>query len=269
MTDGPSQTGESRRAAGRAETRARILAAAQELIPTAETSLPVSAIARHAGVAIQTVYDQFGSKGGLLIAVVNQIQQSRGLFKAFGEVFRSPDGETAMRRMIEATVSFWDGAWPYVEFLLRSRRIDPVVAREMDFIDRLRHAHYWAIVRQLEAEGRLRAGQTADMAADQAFALTTPTIYEELAVRREGTAHDAVETTTRAVLGAILEPGLAVAPIVQPPDWAALEQAAAARAREAGSDPARLSSEWARSGPTIRPSDTAPRLARPAERPRA
>jgi len=73
MTDGPSQTGESRRAAGRAETRARILAAAQELIPTAETSLPVSAIARHAGVAIQTVYDQFGSKGGLLIAVIGDV----------------------------------------------------------------------------------------------------------------------------------------------------------------------------------------------------
>src|SRR4051794_6963928 len=48
---------------GRPETRTRILGAARELIPNAQVSLPVTAIARHAGVAIQTVYDQFGSKG--------------------------------------------------------------------------------------------------------------------------------------------------------------------------------------------------------------
>ena len=238
---------QGRRAEARAETRARILAAAQELIPGAGSSLPVTAIARHAGVAVQTIYDQFGSKGGLLIAVVNELQRSAGLFEAFSGVFRSPDGETAMRRMIDATVTFWGRAWPYLEFLLRSRRIDPVVGREMDFIDRLRNAHYWAIARRLEEEGRLREGLTADDAADQAFAFTTPTVYEELAVRSGASTASAVDTVTRAVLAVILEPG-AEAANVGPPDWAALEQAAAARAREAGSDPARLSPDWSSTG---------------------
>lgn len=235
------------RAEARAETRLRIIRAAQELMPDAGSSLPVAAIARHAGVAVQTIYDQFGSKGGLLIAVVNEVQRSTGLFEAFGAVFRSRDGEEAMRRMIEATVSFWGRAWPYLEFLLRSRRIDPVVAREMDFIDRLRNAHYWAIAKRLEDEGRLRAGVTAGTAADQAFALTTPTVYEELAVRRGATTESAVDTVTRAVLAVILEPGTGTAD-VGPPDWAALEQAAAARAREAGSDPARLAPDWSSTG---------------------
>jgi AcrR family transcriptional regulator len=231
------------RAEARAETRVRILAAAQELIPGAESSLPVTAIARHAGVAVQTIYDQFGSKGGLLIAVVNEVQRSAELFEAFRAVFRSGNGEEAMRRMIDATVSFWGRAWPYVEFLLRSRRIDPVVAREMDFIDRLRNAHYWAIARRLEEEGRLRPGLTAETAADQAFALTTPTVFEELAVRRGASTRSAVDTVTRAVLAVIIEPDAGNAKI-EPPDWTALEQAAAARAREAGSDPARLSPDW-------------------------
>jgi AcrR family transcriptional regulator len=235
-----SETG--RRAANRAETRARILAAARELIPGTEASLPVTAIARHAGVAIQTIYDQFGSKGGLLIAVVGDVQQSLGLFPAFRAVFRSRDGEEAMRRMIEATVVFWDRAWAYVEFLLRSRRVDPIVAREMDYIDRLRHAHYWAIAKRLEDEGRLRTGETADTAADQAFALTTPTVYEELTVRRGATAASAVDTVTRAVLGAILEPGTEASATA--PDWSALEQRALARARETGSDPDLLAPGW-------------------------
>jgi AcrR family transcriptional regulator len=232
-----------RRAASRAQTRARILAAARELIPDAEASLPVTAIARHAGVALQTIYDQFGSKGGLLIAVVNDVQRSHGLFEAFRAVFASRDGEQAMRQMIEATVTFWDRAWPYLEFLLRSRRVDPVVAREMAFIDRLRHAHYWAIAKRLEDEGRLRNGQTSDIAADQAFALTNPTIYEDLVVLRGATAPSAVDTVTRAVLAVILEPG-AEAALIGPPDWGSLEAAAAARAKAAGSDPARLSPDW-------------------------
>jgi AcrR family transcriptional regulator len=203
----------------------------------------VTAIAKHAGVAIQTIYDQFGSKGSLLIAVVNDVQESVGLFAAFQKVFDSPDGETAMRRMIEATMSFWDRAWPYLAFLLRSRRIDPVVSREMDFIDRLRNAHLWAITTRLAQERRLRPSETAGSAADQAFALTTPTVYEELVVRRGASAASAVETATRAVLGAIVEPGTEPA-AGSPPDWAGLEAAAAARARAEGSDPTRLSPGW-------------------------
>lgn len=248
--------GLTRRAAARAETRARILAAARELIPGAGASLPIASIARHAGVAIQTVYDQFGSKGALLIAVVNDVQRSYGLFGAFRGVFESPDGEVAMRRMIDATVSFWHQGWPYVDALLRSRRVDPVVGREMAFIDRLRHAHYWAITQRLADEGRIRVGETAGSAADQAFALTTPAIYEELVVLRGATVTSAIETSTRAVLGAILQPGAVAAPIA-PPDWSSLESAAALRAKAAGSDPARLSPNWRSTADPQRPSGPA------------
>jgi AcrR family transcriptional regulator len=203
----------------------------------------VTAIARHAGVAIQTIYDQFGSKGGLLIAVLGDVQRSLGLFASFRAVFQSADGEEAMRRMIATTISFWDRAWPYVAFMLRSRRIDPVVAREMTYIDRLRLAHFWAITRRLEDEGRLRAGLTADAAATEAFALTIPAVYEELVVLRGAEVNLATETATLAALAVILEPGAVAAPIGRP-DWTALERAAAALAQERGSDPARLSPAW-------------------------
>jgi AcrR family transcriptional regulator len=248
MDAGTRPYSQQRRAAARAETRARIIAGARELIPSAGTSLPVTDIARHAGVAVQTIYDQFGSKGGLLIAVVNDLQDSAGLFQAFGQVFRSPDGEEAMRRMIRVTVSFWEQAWPYLAFLLRARRTDPVVLREMAFVDRLRHAHFWAIAKQIEVEGRIRGGRSAEWAADQSFALTTPGVYEELAVRHSRTTDEAIEGITVAVLAVLLEPG--VPPVREPaPDWAALEAAAATRARQAGADPARLSSDWTGSAP--------------------
>jgi AcrR family transcriptional regulator len=203
----------------------------------------VTDIAAHAGVAIQTIYDQFGSKGGLLVAVVVDVQRSLGLFEAFRTVFQSPDGEQAMRRMIETTVALWDRAWPYISFLLRARRVDPVVAREMAYIDGLRHAHFWAITKRLEDEGRLRPELTADSAADRAFALTIPTVYEELVVLRGSPASEAIAVAIEAVLGAILAPGPARS-TVKAPDWDSLERAAATRASERGSDPARLSAEW-------------------------
>jgi AcrR family transcriptional regulator len=231
------------RAELRADTRKRILAAARELIPTVEESLSVTRIARHAGVAIQTIYDQFGSKGGLLIATIEDAQRSLGLFDQFGHVFRSPHGEEAMRRMNEATVRFWAGAWPFVESMLGVRRTDAVVKREMEFVDRLRHAHYWAITQRLADEGRLRAGRTADWAADQSFALTIPNVYEELAVRRSTPLAGVIETINEAVLDVILEPG--TPPVTEPPpDWRALEDAAAQRAKESGADPSRLTPTW-------------------------
>jgi AcrR family transcriptional regulator len=219
------------------------VASARELIPRSDVSLPVTAIARHAGVAIQTVYDQFGSKGGLLIAVIGDIQRSFGLFDAFRHVFRSPDGEEALRRMTAATVSFWDRAWPYLEFMLRARRVDPVVAREMGYIDHLRRAHYSAIVNRLDAEGRLRAGQSVDWATAQAFAFSAPTVYEELVVNGSGSVDAAIDAVTAATLAAILEPGK---PAVRDPapDWERLEAEAAELARADGADPAILSPDW-------------------------
>ena len=201
------------------------------------------AIARHAGVAIQTVYDQFGSKGGLLMAVIDDVQRSSGLFAELRGVFSSPDGEAAMRRMIAATFRLWHGAWPYLAFILRARRIDAVVATEMDVVDRLRLAHFWAITRRLADEGRLLPGLSAEAAANRTFALSAPTIYEELVVRLGTTPEEAAATATTASLAAILEPG-AVNTASAPPDWVKLEQDAAARAIAGGADPRRLTPDW-------------------------
>ena len=223
------------RASTAAETRARILAAAEELIPQAGSSLGVDEIARHAGVAVQSIYDHFGSKGGLLTAVVDDFQRSAGLYDAFEAVFHSPDGETALRRMIDATFAVWHHAWTYIEFMLRSRRIDPVVGREVAILDRRRHGHLWAICQRIKDEGRISGDHTAAWAADQVFALTTPAVYEELVVRRGWRPGAATNSATRAARAIVLKPG--TRPVLVPrPDWSALQAAATARAGRASGD---------------------------------
>lgn len=232
-----------RRAADAAETRARIIAAARELIPEAGSSLGVDDIARQAGVAVQTIYDQFGSKGGLLVAVVQDVQRSAGLAEAIGAVFRSRDGETALRRMIAATWRLWHRGWPYIEFVLRARRVDAVVGRENAEVDLLRHAHLWAICRRLEDEGRILGQRSAAWAADQVFALTTATVYEELVVRRGWSLKAATDSITAATLAAVVEPGTK-AVRAPAPNWIDLETAAAQRAARAGADATRFPRVW-------------------------
>ena len=160
-----------------------------------------------------------------------------------------------MRRMLHATLSMWSRAWPYLEFLLRARRVDAVVAREMVFIDRLRYAHFWTITRRIEDEQRIRGGRTADWAADQAFALSTPTVYEELAVQRSRTTEEVIDAVTIAVLAVILEPGTR-AVTEPPPDWQSLEVEAEARARDLGADFGRLTPEWLSAGRPAAPSSS-------------
>ena len=162
--------------------------------------IPVDRIAETAGVSVQTLYTHFGSKRGLLMAVIDAVQRDAGLYTDFDRVWQSPDGETALRRMLEATFQLWHGAWPFVEFSERARRTDPEILRYMREVDGYRRGNLRSITEQLALEGRLRSGLDAVAAADLAFAFSTPSTYDEL-IRVRGWSLD---TATRAVIESIL-----------------------------------------------------------------
>ncbi|MEO7664418.1 MAG: helix-turn-helix domain-containing protein [Candidatus Limnocylindrales bacterium] len=170
---------QGRRAEKSAATKARILDAAVALVPDADR-FQVEEIARRAGVSVPTLYSHFGSKGGLLSAIVGRVEREAGLFAGFGQVWQASDGETALRAMLDATLRFWAHAWTFIEFVLRVRRVDADVRTRMERIDRSRRGHLVVICRRLDEEGRLRGEMTPDAAAALAFSLTTPYAYEAL-----------------------------------------------------------------------------------------
>ena len=193
------------RAEAAGETRARILAAARELLP-AGSALRVGEIAARAGVSVQTLYTHFGSKSGLLMASVTDVEREAGLEAGFERVWSSPTAETALREMVAGTFRFWHRAWPYVEFTVRARRTDPVVREQVGRLDASRHAHLVSLCGQLQGGGRLRSDLSPERAADLAFALTTPTVYEELVVLRGWSLPNAMGEVAESVLGALLAP---------------------------------------------------------------
>lgn len=87
--------------------RERIIAAARELLQSeGEATFSVDAVARRAGTARMTVYNQFVSKAGLLEALFDNLAQHGELVR-LPDVFAERDPWRALDRMVAVFGRFW------------------------------------------------------------------------------------------------------------------------------------------------------------------
>jgi AcrR family transcriptional regulator len=126
MSPRPYRLGRRRLAAE--ETRARVVAAARELLTADEglAGFTVDAIARQAGVARMTIYYQFGSKAGLLEALFDDLA-TRGGMQQLAGAFGNPDPLDALADLIAIFCRFW------ASDRLMIRRLQALAALDPDF----------------------------------------------------------------------------------------------------------------------------------------
>ena len=88
--------------------RERIIVAACELLDAEDDAeaFSIDAVARRAGVARMTIYNQFESKAGLLEALFDSLAE-RGAIGQMAEVFREPDPVVALDRFVALFGRFW------------------------------------------------------------------------------------------------------------------------------------------------------------------
>jgi AcrR family transcriptional regulator len=87
--------------------RERIVAAARDLLEDDEVEgFSIDAVARRAGVARMTVYNQFESKAGLLEALFDSLAL-RGPLSQISEVFKQPDVLVALDEYVAIFGRFW------------------------------------------------------------------------------------------------------------------------------------------------------------------
>lgn len=87
--------------------RERILEAARELLEVDDAEgFSIDAVARRAGVARMTVYNQFESKAGLLEALFDSLA-ARGPLGQIAEVFKRPDPLAALDEFVALFGRFW------------------------------------------------------------------------------------------------------------------------------------------------------------------
>ena len=87
--------------------RERIVAAARELLEDdAAEGFSIDAVARRAGVARMTVYNQFESKAGLLEALFDSLAL-QGPLTGMAEIFKQPDPVVALDAYVALFGRFW------------------------------------------------------------------------------------------------------------------------------------------------------------------
>jgi AcrR family transcriptional regulator len=175
-------------------TRSAILDAARRLFAEqGYAATAVRPIAEEAGVAVQTLYSTFGSKQGLLLALVDTVREQSGA-QELGERMRHTDDPhqlvglaARIRRQIlercgDIVATFREGAAG-----------DPDVAAAYEEGQRRTREGLALACSRLEALGALRPGLTPKLAVDQAAAMFSAEIYEELTGHRSGWSPDDYE----------------------------------------------------------------------------
>jgi AcrR family transcriptional regulator len=167
------------------ETRLRIIEAARSLLSEAgypKVSLDV--LAARAGVSRQTIYVQFGSKGGVLQALAEHIE-----LESYGT-----DILEGARTVADPVATIRNGITDQTRFHNRNagllRTFHAQAANDPDFRmvwdDRMQKR--WEainiLVSRMEQQGQLAEGWTIEEATDWLWSLTNFRLYDEMVMQR-------------------------------------------------------------------------------------
>lgn len=200
-----------RRAAQAQETRRRVLAAAREqFLAHGYAATAVAEIARDAGVAEATVFAAFGSKRGLLLAVIGAAMGGDAAPVALIErpewraMLADPDPVGALGRFAAiAAAGLARGA-----ALIAVARAAAAVEPEMADLQREGAASRWADCRTLaaalDARGDLRAGLRVEAATDLLWVYSGAEVYDLLVGVRGWTAEEYRGWCRAALVAALL-----------------------------------------------------------------
>lgn len=189
------------RAAAADETRARIVAAARALLNGGKgtPTFSLDGVARQAGVTRLTVYNQFGSRRGLLEAVFDDLARQSRLFE-IPTLLASEDAREALRQFVALFCRFWTLHGPVIAKLNALARLDEEVATSLRArTERRRRGLSILVSRCIPHLG----GQRLHDLVDVVYALTSYEMFEHLSVRQRG--RDSVEEILQNLIAAALE----------------------------------------------------------------
>ena len=167
------------------QTRARILAATRALLARdGYPQLPIDEVARRADVARATVYYQFGSKGGLLEAVVADVQRRAGQQQVVAAV-ELADPVQALRRTFELGCRFWATEHPLVRKLTGLAAVDPEIRQVLSRVEQQRLPLLTRLVERLAEAGHLAAGCSQRRAVDVLWLLSSFEAFDQLFTGRQ------------------------------------------------------------------------------------
>jgi AcrR family transcriptional regulator len=189
------------RTAAAAEKRDRVLEAAAKLLreDASIARFSLDTVAKAAGVTRLTVYNQFGSRRGLLEAVFDEIAREGGLHR-IADAMTMADPRDALDRLVEIFCGFWnrDSA---VGRLHDAMATDPEFAEALLERNERRRRGLTALVERIA--GKTASRKARQDAIDTIFALTS---YAMFAMLRPGRSAEDVCRLMQSACRAALEP---------------------------------------------------------------
>jgi AcrR family transcriptional regulator len=188
------------RAAATAEKRDRIIEAATNVLreDAGIASFSLDTVAKTAGVTRLTVYNQFGSRRGLLEAVFDDIARQGGLHQ-IADAMAMADAHAALERLVEIFCAFWSRDVA-IGRLHEAMATDPEFASALTERNERRRKGLAVLIDRIAGKNAPR--QARRDAVDTIFALTS---YAMFAMLREGRSKsevcNLVQSACRAALG--------------------------------------------------------------------
>ncbi|MCT1457945.1 TetR/AcrR family transcriptional regulator [Aestuariimicrobium sp. p3-SID1156] len=165
------------REAQSARTRERILAEALPLfLAGGFRGTSLTAIARAAGTTSQTIHTHFGSKSGILLALLQQLETTADAEGWRQRVASAPSGRERLVAWAGWSVAMLAPARRLAS-LMQEASADPAMRELKEMGDQHRRAGVRALAEQMAVRGELRPGIDADRAADELFILTGLEVY--------------------------------------------------------------------------------------------
>ena len=178
---------DSRKERARA-TRRRMIEAAYKLFSERGYGVPLTEVAREAGVAVQTLYFTFHTKAELMQAVLNLAVLGDELPMApherpwFAALLREPNPRKAVQIFVDATTVIMERVGPLSPSISRSS--DPEVDALWSHSEQLRVDGYRKVMEALANKGKLRRGLPMDEATDICFVLLSPQLFQQVVTLR-------------------------------------------------------------------------------------
>jgi AcrR family transcriptional regulator len=187
MNEAPKRPYRSKRRKEHArETRQRILASARKLIVSKGFGgATIEAIAKDAGVAVQTVYAAFGSKRGILLALHEQLAVDADLTRLEAALAAAEgDPRRQLRERIAFNLRYYSRGSDLIEAARAASGADAGLGEMWERGEARRYSRFSELVAKWSEDGVLAPGLAARAATDIWWALVSPDLYRLLVVER-------------------------------------------------------------------------------------
>jgi AcrR family transcriptional regulator len=188
------------------QTREKILRSARRLFVTrGYGASTLEALAQHAGTAVQTVYAVFGSKRGILFALLDQMAADADLPRLRGALeAASDDPRRQLRELIAFNGRFYRSGIDLIEIARTVSGVEPDLAQMWQEGESRRHRAQAALIEQWARAGWL-ATASVEQATDLLWALSGPDVFRLLTIERRWSRRRFETWLTTQLEGALLQ----------------------------------------------------------------